>query len=353
MNTKRILKTTRLLILSILAGILILSGCGPAQPTNTFIPPTQEPTSALPPTPTPVPFATWSTNFANVTDPAASGIFNNGTNPGISLETADVPSGGKAIRFTGTIGKAWAQQYGPTFNLATLAGLSAGNSFNLSDKILKLDVFVPQGSPLHYFYVDVTDDTQQWVCVRFFQSDPYLGQWHTYTADVSMDITLKAWRQWDSDASPNLSDDQAVQLLKHATNIFILAMNTQDYPSTEAYFEMDSLGWAPSGPMPAYDASVDSLRKFAPASLPMGGFNEISDIYDPDLVRNFVQEFNMIRSPNRFPSVEPAGDVMTYAASWSPKASEDYMHDAYGMTMLRDTGLWLSSPTDIPVWLTK
>jgi endo-1,4-beta-xylanase len=339
--------------------LLSVSMCGAPTPTATSIPSTQTPPYVLTNTPitestsTTEPYRTWSTNFANMTDPAAIGIVGAGsseTNASLSLDTANVHSGGKALKVTGTVGAAWSS-LNLIFNLPPLIGAS---SVDLSDKTLSLDMYVPAGSPLYWFTIEINgldqNNKNQYVQVRRILPDVYAGQWHTYTADVSEDIVLKTWHEWPTFTSSSMTDDQVIHLIENATNISITAQTPMDHPNQQAYFMVDQLGWAPSGPLPVYDPTADSLQKFAPASLPVGGWNENTSLDDPDMVRNFVQEFNMIDTSNQFPMAEPAGDVMNYDTTWSPNADEDILHETEGMKMLRSTGLGLN-PAWVPDWL--
>jgi GH35 family endo-1,4-beta-xylanase len=363
MKTEWTFRIVCLLTPSLVAANLVLAGCKPGPvvgPTNTAVltatqastlaptlMPALTPTNTATAAPTPEPYASWSTNFTDVTDPAASGMFGWGENYSLSLDTSNVNSGGKSIKTTGTVAKAWSAM-GLTFNLANLLGV---NSVDLSDKTLRLEVYVPQGSPLYRFYIDV-HSPDQYVQVRIFLDDVYLGQWHTYTADVAEDIALKSWRERAGEASPNLTDDQAANLLKHAQAIGIYAVPEVDHPSTQAYFEVDSLGWAPSGPFPTYDPSVDSLRRFAPPNLPVGGWMEVEASMDHDAVRNLVQEFNLVTTMSWFPQTEPPGDVLTYDTSWSPRPDADYLNDTNGTQLLRYSGMG-ANPTWMPDWLTN
>ena len=91
------------------------------------------------------------------------------------------------------------------------------------------------------------------------------------------------------------------------------------------YFLVDRMGWEPSGPAPVYDASVDSLRKYAELkNLPIGGLMEPDGVTEPEFMRNLVQEFNTTLAWSRFPAAEPPGDTYTFDESWNPTPYADY-----------------------------
>jgi hypothetical protein len=129
----------------------------------------------------------WSTNFANVTDPAAAGIW--GTQTQVSIDTTNVNSGGKSIKAYGTIGQA-----GSNYNFVFgLSGLTGQDSVDLSDKTLSLEIYQPADSPIMCLWIYVWSGGKG-VIVREAHADRYRGQWHTYTVDIREDITLKTWR---------------------------------------------------------------------------------------------------------------------------------------------------------------
>lgn len=338
--------------------LLSVSGCIAPTPTATSIPLTQTPpyvltnTPIAESTPTTEPYQTWSTNFADVTDPSALWIVGDGNNPKLSLDTSNVHSGGKSIKLAGTVGAYWSW-LNLVFNFKPLTG---ANSIDLSDKTIDLEMYIPAGSPLSEFLITIhsmdQNNVDHFVQVRTILPDVYLGQWHTYSVDVREDIALKTWHERPIFTSSPMTDDQVINILKNAQNIDIYPVVTVEQPSAEAYFMVDQLGWAPSGSLPVYDPAVDSLRKFAPASLPMGAYLESNGSMDRDYLSHLVQDFNLINTGVAFPQTEPAGDVLTYDSSWSLSADADYFQDTDGIPLLRYSGLG-QDPSWIPDWLPK
>jgi hypothetical protein len=86
-----------------------------------------------------------------------------------------------------------------------------------------------------------------------------------------MDIALGNWQFFDWMHSPGLSSStDALNMLRHVQVITIGGeTNSNLNPNNEqgtTYFLIDKLGWQPSSALPAYDPSVDSLRKYAEAN---------------------------------------------------------------------------------------
>jgi endo-1,4-beta-xylanase len=288
-------------------------------------------------------YETWSTNFANVTDLAAAGISAYGAS--VAIDTTNVNSGGKSIKVYGTIGSR-----DSCLNLAFgFWGLTGQDSVDLSEKILNLEVYLPADSPIIGFYIQVYSGGK-FVVVRNVHANMYKGQWHTYKVDIREDITLKPWRTWSSLTSPGLTDAQAVDILKNAQTIAIVGMIYKDHTPAQSYFLVDRLGWESAGPAPAYNPSLESLQQYAPASLPIGGVMEPDGAYDPEYMRNFVQQFNATQAWGQFPVTEPAGDVFTYDQSWSPMPYADYFNETQGFPLIRYSGIG-ENPLWIPDWL--
>jgi GH35 family endo-1,4-beta-xylanase len=220
---------------------------------------------------------------------------------------------------------------------------------DLSEKILNLEVYLPADSPIIGFYIHVFSGGK-FVIVRNVHANMYMGQWHTYKVDIREDITLKPWRTWSGLTSPGLTDAQAVDILKNAQTIAIVGMIYTDHTPAQSYFLVDRLGWESAGPAPAYNPSVESLQKYAPASLPIGGLMEPDGAYDPEYMRNFVQEFHASQAWGQFPVTEPAGDVFTYDQSWSPMPYADYFNETQGFPLIRYSGIG-ENPLWIPDWL--
>jgi GH35 family endo-1,4-beta-xylanase len=288
-------------------------------------------------------YQSWSTNFANVTDLAASGIW--GTQTQVAIDTTNVNSGGKSIKAYGTIG-----QVGACLNLAFgFWGVVGQDSVDLSEKTLNLEIYLPADSPIYSLFIHVFSGGK-YVIVREAHDNMYKGQWHTYKVDIREDITLKTWRSYSNMTSPGLTDAQAVDILKNAQTIAIVGGAWKDHTPAESYLLVDRLGWESAGPAPAYDPSLESLQQYAPASLPIGGIIEPDGAYDPEYMQHFVQEFHATRSWGLFPVTEPAGDVFTYDQSWGMTPYAEYFNETKGFQIIRGDGLG-ENPNWIPDWL--
>ena len=111
-----------------------------------------------------------------------------------------------------------------------------------------------------------------------------------------MDIALGSWQYFDWMHSPAISSTaDAINLLNH---VQIIKVNGQNDSSLneggDTYFLIDRLGWVPAGALPAYDPSVDSLRKYAEArNLPVGSVIYTDGLSDPQYMRIFLEEFGL------------------------------------------------------------
>ncbi len=310
------------------------------------------PSSILPSTPKPLPartqpatdpYRTWDTNFKDVTDLAEAGIAPNQNFAGI--DTANVHSGGKSIKVFGTIGSA-GSGLSIGFGLSTLAGKK---SFDLSEKTLNLEMYLPEDSPVFEFFITVFGDGG-YIQVRLARAGAYKGKWHTYSVDIRQDILLKSWRTYDFLTSPGLTDSQAVFVLQTTQQISVMGLVQKERAPAESYFLVDRLGWEPSGPPPVYDPNVESLRKYAELrNLPLGGFMEPDGVEEPEFIRNLAAEFNTTLAWNIFPVAEPPDDAYAYDESWNQTPYADYMHAEYGYRLIR-YGIGQSLEW-VPAWL--
>jgi GH35 family endo-1,4-beta-xylanase len=288
-------------------------------------------------------YESWSTNFANVTDPLlAAGIW--GTQTLVAIDTTNVNSGGKSIKAYETIGQA-----GSCLNLAFgFWGVVGQNSVDLSDKTISLEIYLPADSPLDLLIIHVFSGGK-FVSVRTAVETNHKGQWYTYTVDIREDITLKTWRSYSYMTSPGLTDDEAVGILKNAQTIAVIGSVLKDHTPAESYFLVDQMGWESAGPAPAYNPSLESLQQYAPANMPIGGLMEPMGIVEPEYVRHFVQEFNASHAWGLFPADDP-GDAFPYDESWSPMPYADYFNETQGFKLIRYTGIG-ENPLWVPAWL--
>jgi endo-1,4-beta-xylanase len=302
---------------------------------------TPHPSLTQPPTPAMDPYRTWSTNFGEVGDLASSGI--NTHENSAALDVSNVNSGGKSVKVFGPIGAA-GSGLSIQFTLAALAGKKA---VDLTDKTLDLELYLPEDSPIFGFFITVFGDSG-YLQVRLAHASATKGKWITFAVDVKQAVTLQTWKvnRW---TSPGLTDAQAVEVLRNAKQISVFGLVMKERPTAETYFLVDRIGWAPSGPFPAYDPSVDSLRKYAEArNLPFGGLMDPEGVSDPEYMRTFIQEFNTTLGWSRFPETEPPGDAFAFDESWNKTAYADYENVTNGFRIIRYA---IGDSDWVPAWL--
>jgi endo-1,4-beta-xylanase len=348
MSVKNILPSHGHCVFVIIMMCLAMSGCDQRQSIVQTIPlvpssmftstPNSFPTLTHP---TSDPYQTWNTDFGDVTDMVASGIapYKNDA----AIDTTNVNSGGKAVKVYGTIGAA-----GSGLSIGfTLSNLAGKDTVDLMEKNLNLELFLPGDSPIFGFFITIIGDPG-YVQVRLAHADEYRGQWHTYSVDIKQVVVLKTWKT-DRWTSTGLTDTQALDVLKNAKTISIFGLVLKDRKPAESYFLIDRLGWAPSGSFPAYDASKDSLRKYAQErNLPFGGLMDPEGVSDTEYIRTFIQEFNTTLGWSRFPETEPSGDAFTFDESWNRTPFADYMNTANGFRIIRYE---LGDSDWVPAWL--
>jgi hypothetical protein len=125
-------------------------------------------------------------------------------------------------------------------------GLIGYDSFDLSEKTISYEIYLPADSPLDYlnFFIFCVD---QYVVIRSVPLDIQKGGWYTYTIDISELIALKSWNAAPWMTSPGLTDEEAIDVLKNATIITILGGVSTEHTPAESYFLVDRLGWEASG----------------------------------------------------------------------------------------------------------
>jgi hypothetical protein len=166
----------------------------------------------------------WSTNFAGLTDPAAAWISGS---PGLITLDTFVHSGGQSIKIypDPDMDQSWM-----ILNFG-IQGLVKHATFNLSEKILSYEIYLPVASPLDSLVFKIIDDDDQVLQIYSVNGDLHKGQWYTYSIDLN-----------------GLTDAQALDVLKHARQLIIIAMfYTGDIPAG-SYFLVDRLGWEASAP---------------------------------------------------------------------------------------------------------
>lgn len=352
MSAKNFFPIHRGWLLSVLVVSLAMSGCGPKGSFDQTITltPSSSPTST--PTPSPAlakpqslimdPYRTWSTNFSEIHDLAASGIAPNQNSA--DIDTTNVNSGGKSVKVFGTIGPR-----GSALNIGfTLSNLTGRNSVDLSDKTLDLEMYLPPDSPVYDLIIHIFGDSG-YIQVRLAHTGGYKGKWHTYQVNLKEEIKLRTWKFDTWLTSPGLTDQEAVEVLKNAKLISVVGLVLKDRALAESYFLVDRLGWEPSGSSPAYDPTMDSLRKYAALrNLPFGGWMEPDGVADSEYMQNFIQEFNMTLADSKFPETEPPGDVYTFDESWNRTPYADYMNTVNGFRLIRYA---IGGSDWVPAWL--
>jgi GH35 family endo-1,4-beta-xylanase len=297
--------------------LLAVSGCGtsaPAATTGFSSVQTENPTStttatsapAKSPAATPDPFSTWSTNFASATSPADVGTVGQAQNSHaageqLSIETANVNSGGKAIKDSGVI-----DSQHPLITSFNIRDLIGRDSFDFSDKNLNIELFVPADSPVSTIHIALGSQNQ--IIFGRWLAYAQKGRWYTYSADLSMLLALGSWQYEDWLHPAGFTGTKAVNLIRNVQWIHVYGTAGT---GGSAYLLIDHLGWTPSGPLPAHDPSVDSLWKYANArNLPIVGNLGMMESSDPQLLRLLLQEFTGIytEQANYWPATEPAGD---------------------------------------------
>jgi GH35 family endo-1,4-beta-xylanase len=339
-------KRNILLNATIILLLATITSCGPGQqfePTFTLTPTNSlTPTPTYTPIPTPDPYKTWSTNFTNLTDLAGAEIYE-WTGTQLSIDTTNVHSGGKSIKDSGTVNDQHLLQ-----TVFKIHGLTGRDTVDLADKMLSIEMYVPSGSPLSYLSIELVDSGNNSIAVRS-NIHSQKGRWYTYEADTKMDIALGSWQYFDWMHSPGIhTAADAINLLNH---VQIIKVNGQNDSSLNAggntYFLIDRLGWEPSGALPAYNPSVDSLRKYAEArNLPVGAFIESNGSSDPQYMRTFVGEFNFGSTQAIYwPTTEPAGDNFDAAVQVPADVFLENVAGRLGSPLIR------YALQDIPGWL--
>jgi endo-1,4-beta-xylanase len=343
MSTKNIFPILRFWLLSILVVSMAMSGC-----QTITLTPSSSPTSTPHPSPTIDPYQTWSTNFGEVHDLAASGIAPH--NNLAEIDTTNVNAGGKSVRAIGSIGSA---ESGLQIDF-TLSKLAGEDSIDLSDKTLNLEMYLPTDSPIYEFFIVVFGGRSQapgkgWVVVRLAHAGGHRGKWRTYQVDIKQEIVLRTWKANSGFTGSGMTDQEVMDVLKNARQITVSGHVLKDRKPAESYFLVDRLGWEPSGPPPVYDASVDSLRKYAELqNLPFGGLMDLDGVSDPEYMRIFLQEFNTTLGWSTFPEVEAPGDIYVFDESWNPTPYADYMNAANGYRIIRYA---IGDVDWVPAWL--
>jgi endoglucanase len=200
------------------------------------------------------PLDTWSTVFAAAADAAAAGISTWIPGTRVSLDTANVNSGGKSVRTSGPVDGAHMLQ--PVIGLRALTG---SNTVDLSDKTLNIEMYVPADSPVSWLSVEVTSGSS-FVNVRTGMA-AQKGLWCSYRINIALVLALGGWQYQDWMHSSDISSrEAAVRLLTRVQTIRISAQADPTVKNAaDAYFLIDSLGWEPSEAIgtPEFSAYAD------------------------------------------------------------------------------------------------
>jgi endo-1,4-beta-xylanase len=324
------MKLNGMLTLANCAFVLLLacSGCGKPAPIATTRPPaiptvkaTAKPTikpAAKPgatsaPTKnssaTTDPYETWSTTFAGLASPAGAGISgltqeSHPSDEQFSVETANVNSGGKAVKDSGTV-----DSRHPLITSLKIRDMTGRDSFDLSDKTLTIEMYVPADSPIPLIHIALSSQNQK----MFVRWNAYVqkGRWYTYSVDLSMLLALGSWQFEDWLHPAGITSAEVVNLLKNVESIQVYGTVGWNQLKGPAYLLIDQLGWSPSGPLSVQDPSIDSLAKYASSrNLLLGSHFGMVESSDPQFLHSLLQDFNFVLSeePILWPASEPAGD---------------------------------------------
>jgi len=245
---------------------------------------------------------TWSTNFAGITSPADADIRTWTSGTKLSVDTNNVNSGGASIRTSGQVDSQHVLQ--TTFSIR---GLTRSEAVDLSARTLAFEAYVPKGSAISLLAIELVSGNN--MIIARANIPVQSGRWYTYDVDINMVLALETWRHLDWLHSPSVSSAADAAALAESVQYLKVDANADwsvNRP-TDAYFLIDRMGWEPSGPLPVYDPSADSLRRAAEArNLLIGAYADPSASADPRFMRIFCQEFGVGVSGTVWPASEPA-----------------------------------------------
>jgi GH35 family endo-1,4-beta-xylanase len=298
-------------------------------------------------------YESWSTNFADVTDLGAVGIheqneYNHDSDAHLSIDTTNVNSGGKSIKDTGTVVNG---QLTFIMNFDPRA-LTGRDTVDLSGKTLSIEAYLPQDSPFQLVNISLGSSTG-YLNVRPIVH-PEKGRWYTYDVDLNVVVALATWQSETYMHSSNInSQADAIEFLKGVEYIQFIAI----FPNRngETYFLIDRLGWETSSPLPAYDPTSESLRKYADArNLTLASTIEPPYSADPRFTEFLFKQFVLgdynVSNISYWPDAEPVGDIFDGFVQQMPMNNYlDRIAEKMGGTLER--ALIYPAGTGIPEWL--
>jgi hypothetical protein len=323
----------------------VVGGCSPSSTASPAQSPTQGPTE----TPPSDLCDTWSTNFADLASADSADIedWSGGAPP--TMDTSNVHSGGKSVKDAGTMDSQH-QQIQTAFSVH---GLIDRNSCDLSGKALSIEIYAPADTPIDGLSIGLLSGNDQ-IIVRG-NIPLQKGSWYTYQIDLAQYVTLKAWNEDQYPRfPPSMTDDQVLSVLGNVERIIVHSMVF--YGRTGGtYLLVDRLGWRPSGGVPTFDSSVDSLRRYAvTAGLPIGVEIDDKSLTDPASWPPVFQEFDTVvegcSAFEAWPAAEPIGDEFDAASMLAPCGPMDGLAEQANLKHFRYAGTqappgWLASKT--------
>ena len=234
-------------------------------------------------------------SFENVTDLDAYGITS--TRNTVKVNTTSYAMGHQSLEADGTVG----ESLDIDFSMQKILGTS---SYDFSNKTIVLSVSIPADSPIDTIWFEA-DSGDQWAMIGSakipqypYGSLPFIyilpkGKW------VEAVIDIPHASDWNDAFGPNgaLTNEQALDILKHCDAFKIRGMNGASGGSVATSFLLDDLRWLDRDNIPI-DPNADTLRKYAANShLYIGSYAEYNDLFsvtDAKFSQVLVQEYNLL-----------------------------------------------------------
>jgi len=362
-------------------GSAYLTACGkvlsPTPPASMVAPPAalpSQPTSTpVPPRPTSVPYVTdepyalydFADSFEGVSDPGIYGIGSGLNSVKVNSENVNTiyQTGQQSLEASGTIAGPSGSNLSIEFNVQKYLGSS---SYDFSNKVLVIDVFIPADSPVDWIYLEADSGARNAQINAFKIKDPnapplvqdsvsYIvslpkGQWVEAVLDIK-DVFSgnnpndKLW--YASGPGGQLTGADALDVVKNCDVFKICGMRHTDGTPISTSFLLDDLRWLERDSI-KIDTSVDSLRKYAASThLQVGSYSDsyyLFGILEPKVAQALPQEFNLIEFSSKWSDVEPSEGVFDFTKL-------DAMVDYAAGNQLAAFGYTDAENTFLPTWL--
>jgi GH35 family endo-1,4-beta-xylanase len=242
--------------------------------------------------------------------------------------------GQQSIEANGSIGGD-DQPYSLYFDFSVQKILGS-SSYDFSNKTIVLSVFIPVDAPIDEIWFEADKGNEFVDITNAKVSDPSdlvdpngryggttklpKGQWVEAVIDIR-DTFSQNPPNWGWAKGPNgkLTNEEALQVVKHCETFKIRGINgTSGASAVSTSFLLDDLRWLDRDSI-NIDASVDSLRKYAPnAHLYIGStadYDEVFNITDAKFSQVLAQEFNLIMPENSssWMFIEPSEGVFDFS----------------------------------------